>query len=136
MERFPDDFMFSLTREEIMGISQFVTSSPTGRGNLRFSKSVMAFRVWHSHALQCSEQPKAIQINIQIMRTFGKLREMIATHKDLARKLEDLEKKYDAQFQVVFNAIRELMTLPEPKKRKIGFSAKERQAVYGTSRKR
>lgn len=138
MERFPDDFMFSLTREEIMGISQFVTSSsPTGRGNLRFSKSVMAFTEYGIAMLSSVlNSPRAIQINIQIMRTFGKLREMIATHKDLARKLEDLEKKYDAQFQVVFNAIRELMTLPEPKKRKIGFSAKERQAVYGKPRKR
>ena len=56
---------------------------------------------------------------------------MIATHKDLARKLEALEKKYDAQFKVVFEAIRELMTPPEPKKRKIGFLVKERAARYG-----
>ena len=56
---------------------------------------------------------------------------MIATHRDLARKLETLEKKYDAQFKVVFDAIRELMTPPESKKRKIGFLVKQRAARYG-----
>jgi hypothetical protein len=59
-----------------------------------------------------------------------RLREMLATHKDLARKLESLEKKYDVQFKVVFEAIRQLMTPPEPKKRKIGFLVKERAAKY------
>jgi hypothetical protein len=68
---------------------------------------------------------RAIQVNIQIMRSFGKLREMIATSKELSRRLDDLEKKYDAQFKVVFDAIRSLMAQPEPKKRKIGFKAKE-----------
>jgi len=65
------------------------------------------------------------------MRAFVRLREMIATHRDLARKLETLEKKYDAQFKVVFDAIRELMTPPESKKRKIGFLVKQRAARYG-----
>jgi len=74
---------------------------------------------------------RAIQVNIEIMRAFVRLREMIATHRDLARKLETLEKKYDAQFKVVFDAIRELMTPPESKKRKIGFLVKERAARYG-----
>src|SRR5262249_56558002 len=74
---------------------------------------------------------RAIQVNIEIMRAFVRLREMIATHRDLARKLETLEKKYDAQFKVVFDAIRELMTPPESKKRKIGLLVKERAARYG-----
>ena len=74
---------------------------------------------------------RAIQVNIEIMRAFVRLREMIATHKDLARKLEALEKRYDAQFRVVFDAIRELMKPPESKKRKIGFLVKERAARYG-----
>ena len=65
------------------------------------------------------------------MRAFVRLQEMIATHRDLARKLETLEKKYDAQFKVVFDAIRELMTPPESKKRKIGFLVKQRAARYG-----
>lgn len=59
---------------------------------------------------------RAVQVNIDIMRAFVRLRQLLATHKDLARKLEDLEKKYDAQFRVVFEAIRELMIPPEPKK--------------------
>ena len=73
-----------------------------------------------------SEQ--AVQVNISIMRAFVKLRELMATHKDLARKLDDMEKKYDAQFKVVFDAIRELMTPTEKPKRKIGF---KREAEKG-----
>jgi hypothetical protein len=64
---------------------------------------------------------RAVHVNIAIMRAFLKLREMLATHKDLPRKLDALEKKYDAQFRVVFDAIRQLMTPPEPKRRRIGF---------------
>lgn len=64
---------------------------------------------------------RAILVNIQIMRAFVRLREMIATHKDLAKRLDELEKKYDAQFKVVFDAIRELMTPPEAPVRRIGF---------------
>ncbi len=74
---------------------------------------------------------RAIHVNIEIMRAFVRLREMLATHKDLARKLDAMEKKYDAQFKVVFDAIRQLMSPPEPKKRKIGFLVKERAAKYG-----
>ena len=66
---------------------------------------------------------KAIEVNILIMRAFVKLREMLATHKDLAKKLEDMEKNYDEQFKVVFEAIYELMKPPEPKKKQIGFKA-------------
>jgi len=66
--------------------------------------------------------PRAVQVNVAIMRTFVKLREMLATHKDLAEKLEALEKKYDRQFKVVFDAIRQLMTPDEPpKQQRIGF---------------
>ena len=65
---------------------------------------------------------RAVQVNIAIMRAFVQHREMLASHKDLARKLEEMERKYDAQFKVVFDAIRELMTPPvNPPKRKIGF---------------
>lgn len=65
---------------------------------------------------------RAIEVNIHIMRAFVKLRELMATHKDLARKLEEMEKKYDAQFKVVFDAIRQLMTPPETKKKgRLGF---------------
>jgi hypothetical protein len=74
---------------------------------------------------------RAVQVNIEIMRTFVRLRQMLASNAQLARKLADLEKKYDAQFKVVFDAIRQLMTPPEPNKRKIGFPVKERAPRYG-----
>ena len=73
---------------------------------------------------------RAIEVNIQIMRAFVKLREMIASHKDLARKLDALERKYDDNFKVIFEAIRSLMTTPEKPKKKIGFDLKEKQAGY------
>ena len=66
---------------------------------------------------------RAVQVNIAVMRTFVRLREMLLSNTDLARKLSDLEKKYDTQFKVVFDAIRELMTPPETPKRQIGFHA-------------
>jgi len=127
IDRFPEDFMFPLTREEIMRISQFVISSVhPGVKTLKFSKNVMAFTE-HGVAMLSSvlNSPRAVQVNIQIMRTFAKLREIISQHKDLARRLDELEKKYDAQFKVVFDAIRQLMMPPEPKRRPIGFRVKE-----------
>ncbi len=94
IERFPEDFMFPLTREEIMGISQSVTSSsPAGRVDLKYSKSVMVFTEYGIAMLSSVlNSPRAIQVNIQIMRTFGKLREMIASSRELAQKLKELEK--------------------------------------------
>lgn len=68
--------------------------------------------------------PVAVQASIHVVRAFVKLREMLAANKDLARKLNEMEKKYDAQFKVVFDAIRQLMTPPEPKRKKIGFRDK------------
>ncbi len=80
---------------------------------------------------------RAIHVNIEIMRAFVKLHEIVATHKDLARKLEALEKKYDEQFAVVFKAIPLLMTPSEPPpKRRIGFGVEERKAVYHAKRRR
>jgi len=70
--------------------------------------------------------PRAIQVNSSIMRTFTQIREMLATHKDLQRKIEAMEKKYDSQFKVVFDAIRQMMIPAEPKKGKIGFQRDEK----------
>ena len=78
---------------------------------------------------------RAVQVNIEIMRTFAKLREIISQHKDLARKLDELEKKYDAQFKVVFDAIRQLMTPPEPKRRPIGFRVADKGDTKQTEMK-
>ncbi len=127
-DRFPDDFMFQLRKEEFENLkSQFVTSSWGGlrRANpYAFTEQGIAMlsSVLHSK--------RAVRVNIEIMRAFVRLRELMATHKDLARKLEALESKYDAQFKVVFDAIRQLMAQPEPKEKKIGFRARERQAHY------
>ena len=132
IERFPEDFMFTLTREEIMRISQTVISSATdGRGDLKYSRSVPAFSEYgiamHSSVLNSSS---AIQVNIQIMRTFGRLREMIASNAELARRLDDLEQKYDAQFRVVFDAIRQMMQPEEKGRKEIGFRVEEGGAAY------
>jgi hypothetical protein len=120
-ERFPRDFLFTLTRDEIRRISQIVISS-----DLKFSKSVSVFTEQGVAMLSgLLNSPRAIAVNIEIMRAFVRLRQMIASSADLARKLASLEKKYDAQFKVVFDAIRELMTPVEDRapahKREIGF---------------
>jgi ORF6N domain len=123
--RFPDDFMFQLTAEEVRSLrSQFATSKQ-GRGGRRYAPLVFTEQGIAMLSTVLNSE-RAIQVNIEIMRAFVRLREMIATHKELARKLEPLEKRYDAQFKVVFDAIRELMKPPESKKRKIGFLVKER----------
>jgi hypothetical protein len=123
INRFPADFMFTLSREEIMRISQFVTSSHYSKSDtLKFSKSVMVFTEQGVAMLSgVLNSERAVQVNIAIMRTFVKLREMIASHKDLAKRLDTLEKKYDAQFKVVFDAIRQMMEPPKTKRRRIGF---------------
>lgn len=132
IDRFPDDFMFKLTREEIMRISQIVTSSENpGSKTLKFSKSVMVFTE-HGVSMLSSvlNSPMAVQVNIQIMRTFAKLREIMTQHKDLARRLDGLEKKYDSQFKIVFDAIRQLMTPPDAKKGRSGLGERKEVDPY------
>jgi len=80
--------------------------------------------------------PKAIQVNVEIMRAFVRLRRLLASHEDLARKLEELEKRYDAEFKVVFDAIRQLMTPVAPPRRSIGFKVEEGQPIYRRHRQR
>jgi hypothetical protein len=128
LKRFPDDFMYQLSQEEFESLkSHFATSSSWGgRRKLPYVFTEQGIAMLSS----VLNSDRAIEVNIQIMRTFVKLRELISTHKDLARKLSDLEKKYDGQFQIVFEAIRQLIEQPEPPKRKIGFIARERKAVY------
>jgi hypothetical protein len=126
-ERFPEDFMFELTREEIMRISQTVTS-------LKYAKIVYAFTEQGVAMLSgVLNSPRAIQMNIAIMRAFVKLRELLSTHRELAQKLLELERKiesHDVQIKRVFDAIRQLMAPPAPAKRKIGFRVDEPQRRY------
>ena len=132
IKRFPQDFMFELTRDEIMRISQIVTSS-----KIKYSKRVHAFTEQGVAMLSTVlNSQRAIQVNIEIMRAFVRLRKMLASHKDFKRKIAALEKKYDEQFKVVFDAIRELMRPPERPRRKIGFDIKEPLAAYGGRQKK
>ena len=127
-DRFPADFMFELSKEEYDALrSQFGTLK---RGE--HSKYLPYAFTEQGVAMLSSvlRSARAVQVNVEIMRTFVRLHQILASNAQLARKLDTLEKKYDAQFKVVFNAIRELMTPSEPKKRKIGFLVKERAARY------
>jgi hypothetical protein len=120
-KRFPPDFMFQLTEQEVTALrSQIATSKGAGRGGRRYLPLVFTEQgvAMLSSVLNSG---RAIEVNILIMRAFVKLRQMLATHVELARKLDALERKYDAQFRVVFDAIRELMKPPEPTRRSIGF---------------
>jgi phage regulator Rha-like protein len=117
--RFPEDFMIQLSKEEYDSLRCHFGTLKRGEHSKYLPYAFTEQGVAMLSSVLNSE--RAIQVNILIMRAFVKLREMLATHKDLAKKLEDMERKYDAQFKVVFDAIRELMKPPEPKKRQIGF---------------
>jgi hypothetical protein len=133
--RFPEDFMFVLSREEFAAWrSQFVTSKADRKG-LRYPP--MAFTE-HGVAMLSSvlNSQRAIHVNIAILRAFVRLRELIATNRDLARRLDELEKRYDAQFKGVFEAIRQLMTPPAKERRSIGFRVEEGRPAYRVRRPR
>jgi len=133
LKRFPADFMFQLTQEETDSLRSQIATLKTGRGEHR---KYLPYAFTENGVAMLSSvlnSDRAIEVNIQIMRTFTKLREMLLTHKDLQRKMEDLERKYDAQFKVVFDAIRQLMIPPETKKRKIGFEVREKMSRYRTA---
>jgi phage regulator Rha-like protein len=121
IERFPGDFMFQLTNQEVTALRfQFGTSN-TGRGGRRyFPYAFTEHGILMLSSVLSSD--RAVQVNISIMRAFIRLRELVTSHEELARKLNDLEKRYDAQFRVVFASVRELIEpTRNPKKRRIGF---------------
>ncbi len=117
IDRFPDDFMFQLSEDEFKA---FVASR--GHGGRRYPPYAFTEQgvAMASTVLKSS---RAIQVNIEIMRAFVRLRNVLSSHKELAQKLADLEEKYDKQFKAVFDAIRALMTPSAPKSRRIGFSS-------------
>jgi phage regulator Rha-like protein len=131
-ERFPSDFMFQLSAEEYESLRSHFATLKQGRGQHR--KYLPYVFTEHGALMAASvlNTPRAIHVSLYVVRAFVKLREMIASHKDLARKLDELEKKYDGQFQIVFEAIRQLMAIEEKPKRKIGFLTKESRATYKT----
>jgi hypothetical protein len=142
-DRFLEDFMFQLTMEEariwweqvrpVRLRSQFVTLK---RGQ-HIKYRPYAFTE-HGILMLSSvlNSERAVQVNIEIMRTFVRLRRILASHSELARKLDAMEKKYDAQFKIVFDAIRQLMAPPEPEppKKRIGFLVEEPHVPYKPSR--
>lgn len=119
--RFPEDFMFQLSREEADSLRSQIATLKTGRGQHRkflpnaFTEQGVAMI---SGILQ---SPRAVKVNIAIMRAFVRMRRMLVSHEELARKVDTLEKKYDSQFRMVFDAIRALMEPPKTPRRRIGF---------------
>lgn len=123
IKRFPEDFMFQLTEEEADSLrSHFATSKRGGRRYLPFAFTQEGVAMLSS----VLNSERAIMVNIQIMRAFTQLRRMLLTNVDLKRKIEEMEKKYDKQFAIVFQAIKQLLE-PEPKKERkiIGFRTQE-----------
>ncbi len=119
--RFPKDFMFQLSRDEDESLRSQIVTSKVGRGGRRYRPYVFTEQgVAMLSSVLNSE--RAVQVNIAIMRAFVRLREMVGSNKELAAKLDALEKKYDGQFRVVFQAIRKLMQPPpSTTSRRIGF---------------
>jgi ORF6N domain len=147
LRKFPTDFMFILTDEEFAALrSQFATSN-VGRGGRRYAP-----RVFTEHgalmAAAILNSPRAVEVSVYVVRAFVRLRELAATHGDLAKRLDELEQKTEAlamqhdtfsrntrnQLKQVFDALRELMTPPDPPKRPIGFVTPKDEGKTGRSR--
>ena len=145
LKRFPADFVFHLTYQEVTGLrsqsvtsnvtmerSQSVTGSRGGRRSLPYAftehGALMAANVVRS--------PRAVEMSLFVVRAFVRLRRLFASNAELARHLDDLEKKYDAKFRVVFDAIRQLMTPPAKARRSIGFKVEEARPRYWRIRPR
>ena len=126
LDRFPGDFMFRLSEEEFKDLILQNATSKKGRGGRRklpyvFTEhgAIMAANVLNSK--------RAVQASVQVVRAFVKLRQLLTSNAELARKLDDLEKEYDQRFKIVFDAIRQLMTPPPAKSKHIGFRASARK---------
>lgn len=129
-ERFPKDFMFQLTRSEFANLkSQFVISSWGGSRAMPYAFTEQGVAMLSS----VLRSERAVQVNIEIMRTFVRLRASAASYADLALRVDELETKVEAQFLEVFDALEQLNQEPEPTPRQIGFRTRERQARYKTN---
>jgi len=143
LDRFPEDFMFQLTKEEADTWWQYVMSNRlrsqfvTLKRGQHIKYSPYAFTE-HGILMLSSvlNSERAVQVNIVIMRTFVRLRRLLASNEELARKLHEMDKKYDEQFKVVFESIRQLMLPPEKPKRQIGFKVDEPIVKYISKRKK
>lgn len=126
IERFPEDFMFQLSRQEFGDLkSQIVISS---WGGIRRATPYAFTEQGVAMLSGVLKSPRAVKVNVEIMRAFVRLRRLLSSNEELSRKLDALEKKYDTQFRLVFDAIRQLMMVEEPRKtksRNIGFRTGE-----------
>ena len=135
-DRFPEDFMFQLTKDE----KREVVTSCDHLATLKFSP-VLPFAFTEHGAIMAASvlsSPRAVDISVYVVRAFVRLRQMVAMNKDLAHKMAELERKvetHDGAIRSLVTAIRRLMEKPEPKEKKIGFIIKEQRAVYRTARK-
>ncbi|MCI0531121.1 MAG: ORF6N domain-containing protein [candidate division Zixibacteria bacterium] len=124
-DRFPEDFMFQLSKSEFRNLkSQIVTSS---WGGLRRATPYAFTEQGVAMLSSVLNSPRAISVNIEIMRAFVRMRQMLSSYAELTEKLEKLEDKYDIRFRVVFRAIRELMKPPERTRRQIGFRTDDKR---------
>ena len=128
IDRFPSDFMFELTDNEQKSLRSQIVTLKKGQHSKYLSFAFTEQGVAMLSSVLNSD--RAIQVNIQIVRTFTRLRAMLATHEDIKRKIEAMEKKYDENFQIVFEAIKQLFDGEEKPIRKIGY-IKEKKASYG-----
>ena len=124
IDRFPKDFMFQLTKKEDEVLRSQIGISKKGRGGRRYAPYVFTEQ---GVAMLSSvlNSKRAIQVNVEIMRAFVRMRQLLASHKGLMQKILDMEKKYDKQFQIVFKALKQLMVEEERPKPQIGFKADE-----------
>ncbi len=136
--RFPEDFMFQLSMREAKDWWSEVTEARLRSQTVTLKRGQhIKYRPYafteHGILMLSSilNSERAVQVNIQIMRAFVRLRQMLATDANLERRLNELEKKYDAQFKVVFDAIRQLIAPSPSSRKKIGFHLRERRATYG-----
>ncbi len=120
-ERFPEDFMFQLSREEADSLRSQTVTLKTMRGQHR--KYLPYVFTEHGAIMAASvlNSPRAIEASVYVVRAFVKMREVLATHKELLRRLDEMEGKYDRQFKVVFDALRALMEPPKIPRRRIGY---------------
>lgn len=137
LDRFPADFMFQLTANETANLRYQIGTSSSGHGGRRF----LPYAFTQEGVAMLSSvlrSPRAVQVNIAIMRVFVRLRETLALRKDLAHKLAQLERRiegHDASIRTLFDAIRQLMTPPEKPRREIGFHAIPKDAANSSKPK-
>lgn len=122
-KRFPLDFMFQLSNKDLQNLRFQFGTSKRRQGGRRYAPYAFTEQgvAMLSSVLR---SPRAVQVNIAIMRTFVRIREMLATHEELGRKVEAMEKRYDARFHAIFATIRQMLETPLPRRRSIGFHAR------------